>query len=258
MMKTVLIFLFLFCYTTFIAQDSIKPRWFNLGIQGALIVNNGLSNLYQNEAENKNGLIGDPYEIQRVQEGKLICFGFSGGVEAILGKSKVVKHLLGVSFENTNSEISSYKANTRYLGASGSTSTSIEDITIKRKVQFLVGSYGIKFNTKTINIGLIASFNQAIYRYDIVNGYTKNCWRCPSDSIPLVNVKRSYNVDTTRFVSLRIRLGHDFKIKNTTISPFIMRNLNVTNLFFPESAYIAPWWYLGVQYIPNLRRKGAN
>lgn len=187
---------------------------------------------------------------------KPICFGFSGGAEGILGKSKVIKHLLGLNLDYTNSYYNHYVRASTYNHMGGT--SYLGNINVKRSVAFLVGSYGTKFQIKSFNIGAFACYNYFLSKKETQNGYVKdsNSIIYP-DSITIKDKKIS-SFNDTNFISLKLRVGYDFKIGSNNMSIFLMRNFNVINILTPEHSYYAPWWYLGIQYIPNLGRMKTN
>jgi hypothetical protein len=131
----------------------------------------------------------------------------------------------------------------------------IQDINIKRTVMFLVGGYGGKYQIKSFSISVSACYNFIFAKQETQNGYIKksNGTIFP-DSIPIVNKKISSTSDTN-FVSLRLRLEYDLKLKNQKVSIYIMKNFNIFNVFRSEHLYLAPWWYIGFNYTPILIKK---
>jgi hypothetical protein len=170
-----------------------------------------------------------------------------------MGKSKKIKQLIGLNYDYTNSYFNNYynfESSNRISG-----SIYIQDVNIKRTVQFLVGSYGGKCQIKSFSVAILGCYNFILSKQETQNGYIKksNGTIFP-DSIPVINKKIS-NASDTSFVSLRLRLAYDLKLKNQKISIYIMRNFNIFNGFASEHSYLAPWWYIGLYYKPILARK---
>ncbi|HRD40132.1 MAG TPA: hypothetical protein PLC65_16015, partial [Bacteroidia bacterium] len=107
---------------------------------------------------------------------------------------------------------------------------------------------------KALSLGILTVYNYFLQRTELQNGYIiKSNSTVIPDTVYISNKRIKSSLSDTNFVSVRLKLGYDLKVKNQGVTVYIMRNFNIINLILPEHAYLAPWWYFGIQIIPNLK-----
>ena len=234
------------------SQDTIRSRCINFGVQLAVIGNNSLSNVYGSEYEYTSPFIN----VKSVRtSNNPISFGFLSGFELIIGKSKKIKQLVGLDYSLANSNFQYKYDATANVGA-WKTDYYYESINKKRSVQLVGFNYGVKFQYKTLSLGVVAVYNYFLNRTEFQNGYIiKSNGTIMPDTTYINNKKIKSSSSDTNFVSLKLRAGFDLKMRSHTVTIFLMRNFNILNMFLPEHAYLAPWWYFGIQIRPSLKRK---
>ena len=240
------IFLVLIVCFNIKAQDTLKKdtKWFRFNIQGALIANNSFSNLYQPSDED--------YPAPSKNSSKPICFGFNAGAEFLLGRGKIVKHIVSFTYDLTNSNFKDYSVtnfppNAYYNLPSGIQTTHLD---ISRQVQFINLNYGLLFSiSKRIKLATIVSFFASIGRNTFTNGYTAYAPignypnSAPYDSIPYHNYKEN-DAGYAGGIALKLRASYDI---TKYLSVFVSRNFIVTS---NNNHYLAPWWMVGLQFYP--------
>lgn len=250
-MKKLLIYISVLTSPFIHGQDSLTKKWFQVGLNIAIIGNSSYSNLYASEQTRtipygtikSNRIVSRPIDL-----------GFSFGVEAILGKSKSIKQVIGINYDFTNSHFN-YVKNVSVPSGAWKISSYYENLDKERRVQFLSGNYGVKMCFKSLSLTTLASYNYILSTVEIQNGYIKqsNGTIFP-DSIVINNKKSTLNRDTN-FISIKLRLAYAINLNRQSFCIFIMRNLNIFNIITPEHAYLAPWYYFGLQWLPRQSTK---
>lgn len=242
--KLIILFFLLVCFNSR-GQDTLKKdtKWLRFNIQGALIANNSFSNLYQPS--------DDDYPTPTKNSSKPVCFGFNAGAEFLLGRGKIVKHIISFTYDLTNSNfnVNDYIAHpVTIYNPSPFSETWHENIS--RQVQFINLNYGLLFRiSKRIKLATIVSFFASIGRNTITNGYLAYA--------PIGNYTNSVQYDTLLYhndkendsgnaggIAIKLRASYDI---TKYLSVFVSRNFIVTS---NNNHYVAPWWMIGLQFYP--------
>jgi hypothetical protein len=260
-------------YTQITKDTLVKRKWLLLNIDAALIANNGLSNLTNAERNAQNQNNGYNYQNSDVYsaiKSTPVCFGLSAGIEFLLGKNDRFKHLVAFNYDLTNSYFNEiYSSSYRQLSGG---SYSDGNINTNRQVQFLGVNYGVLIKlSKHFNFAAIACYSYMLKNQNIINGYHEEGYAYGGggqlfgsgyEKVEINNEKTKLKTDTG-VVSIKFRLGYDFKIKSQHFAIYALRNFAITNFYvtnnnqtYAKTAYTqnypykAPWWMIGVQFYP--------
>lgn len=231
-----------FCH----AQDTLRKKWFDFALHSALVVNNSISNVSYSELVAPNPVT--TRKISSISDAPPVSFGFSAGIDLLLGRSEKVQHVIYLSFDNTNSRFNYYSYSSSKPSPGGSSGwSSVTDLDIARNAKFLIAGYGWAFKIKErIGLGVLICYNSLLYLTDIqtirLNGATS--------ASPQTVITHSTINTNPDFWSARLRLGYHFKIKKQRFQAFALHNINFVNYLDPTLTYKAPWWQAGLQYFP--------
>jgi hypothetical protein len=248
--KLIILFTVLVCFSgkaqSFHQFDSIsKILNLRINVQGALVANNGFSNLsfkFLHPETAGNLPQYNDYGYTK-NNSKSVCFGFNAGIEFILGRKPHVKHLLSLTYDLTNSLYNDYRIIP--WGIYHNVDGYIFHENISRKVQFVSLNYGPLFNiTKKLKLATIASVNFCALQTDIMNGYYVDYhpafyYSSASSDSTKYNNSKTTSTGIAVMVSLKLRASYDV---TKYLSIFAQRNFGIT--------YKSPWWMLGLQFYP--------
>lgn len=220
--KLTLLLTLLVCFARGQERDTIflkkDTKWFRFNIQSALIVNSGLSNFYKGEGEPPNGYT--------VNNNKPVCYGFNGGIEFLLGRSLVIKHLVSFTYDLTNSNFNDYNSSSVF-GINQYSRQSWHQ-NISKQVQFMGFNYGFLIKlTERLKFAPIFSFNNMFKRTTITNGYYVESGGAHYSGYPYYDSTSYHNnkiIDSGlgKMMFLKLRVSYDI---NKYVTGFIISNI---------------------------------
>ncbi len=183
---------------------------------------------------------------------------FTIGFNLLLGKSKIIQHVLGANYLLSRGEYGYYRSHTHpagyYIGSSY-----VKDANYTSNIHFLNLVSGIRLRiVKGLSIEPLASINIQLYGVGKATGYEKSTKTVPVSTNPVTG--KDSLVTTTSLTNYDNTLTHDLPTgKITTISftprisyEFIMKEHRVGAYASYNMALFTrlPWWMFGVSWYP--------
>jgi hypothetical protein len=235
-------------------QEKRVGDYVKFNVQLGAVVNSSFSNVERAERNPAH----DKFSSERYSaKGNDVNAGFNVGFNLLLGKSKIIKHVLGANYLLSRGEYAYYRSHTHpagyYIGSSY-----VKDANYISNIHFLNLVSGIRLRiVKGLSIEPLASINIQLYAVGKSTGYEESTKTDPVydpltgrkilfTSTSQVNYDNSLTNDfptgkiTT--ISFTPRIFYEFSLKEHQVGVYASYNMALR--------YRLPWWMFGVSWYP--------
>jgi hypothetical protein len=236
-------------------QEKRVGDYVKFNVQLGVVVNQSFSNV---ERPDRRAI---PYKFSSERysaKGDDINAGFNVGFNLLLGKSKIIQHVLGANYLLSRGEYSYSRSHTQpagyYIGSSY-----VKDVDYSSTIGFLNLVSGIRLRiVKGLSIEPLASINIQLYAVGRVTGYERSAKTTPVYFNPatgrdsLVTTTSQVNYDNTlthdfptgkiTTISFTPRISYEFSLKEHRVGAYVSYNMALK--------YRLPWWMFGVSWYP--------